>query len=79
MQVALTMRTSSCEEYEYGGCSDNLNRFPSEMSCQATCRVKKPRCRPLNCMFYCQNGFKRNQYGCLICACLLPQTGHAKP
>ncbi|KAI0238387.1 hypothetical protein LSAT2_010934 [Lamellibrachia satsuma] len=46
-----------------------MNRFLSQRACMMTCRVKKRRCSPVMCMLYCKYGFKRDQYGCPICAC----------
>ncbi|KAI0222576.1 Kunitz-type serine protease inhibitor 6 [Lamellibrachia satsuma] len=65
-------RTGSCEKFIYGGCGGNRNRFPSQLACMVTCRVKKRRCSPVMCTLYCKYGFKRDQYGCPICACRLP-------
>ena len=60
-------KTGRCEEFIYGGCGGNDNRFSSLRECAETCHA--PMCSPVMCTLYCEYGFKTGEDGCPICSC----------
>lgn len=61
-------KTKQCQEFTYGGCQGNDNRFESKEACEMKCHE----CSPVMCLIHCPYGFEKGKDGCDLCKCYNP-------